>query len=254
MATYDNGLAFTAYGPCKVSALAGDGVPVELTCHTDYPFNETIEIAVKPQRAAEFPLLLRVPGWCKKPAMAINGAAVEAKGEEKGFVRIRRSWKEGDTISLRFPMSVEVAAGTDKNCKPAAPYATVSYGPLLFALPIADTNDSTGGPNVPDPAAQWNYALDATADQITVERGAMPAKWDWPLDAPLKLRASGVAFDWKPSMKEPLPTAPIPAGAAEKIALVPYGSTKFRVSMFPVTERTANSVDAGAATSPKEPK
>ena len=39
-------------------------------------------------------------------------------------------------------------------------------------------------------------------------------------------------------MKEPLPSAPIPAGAAEKIALVPYGCAKFRVSMFPVTERT----------------
>jgi len=259
MATYDNGLAFTTYGPCKVSALAGDGVPVELVCRTDYPFNETIEIVVKPQRTAMFPLLFRVPGWCKKPEMAVNGKTIEAMTDEKGFVRIRRSWKKGDMISLRFPMSVKVETGTDKNCNPAAPYATVSYGPLLFALPIADTNDSTGGPNIPDPAARWNYALDATAGQITVERGAMPARWDWPLDAPLKLRASGVVFDWKPSMTEPLPAAPIPAGASEKITLVPYGCTKFRVSMFPVTWRTASSVNApagqtGTVTSPKESK
>ena len=40
MATYDNGLAATYYGPCKVSALAADRVPVEIVCRTDYPFNE----------------------------------------------------------------------------------------------------------------------------------------------------------------------------------------------------------------------
>ncbi len=50
MATYDNGLAAVHYGPCKVTALAADRVPVELDCRTDYPFNETIEVAVKPAR------------------------------------------------------------------------------------------------------------------------------------------------------------------------------------------------------------
>ena len=46
MATYDNGLAAAHYGPCKVSALVADRVPVELTCRTDYPFNEDIEVRV----------------------------------------------------------------------------------------------------------------------------------------------------------------------------------------------------------------
>ncbi len=65
MATRDNGLAAVCYGPCKVSALVADHVPVELVCKTNYPFNETIEITVKPAREATFPLMLRIPGWCK---------------------------------------------------------------------------------------------------------------------------------------------------------------------------------------------
>jgi len=32
MATYDNGLAATCYGPCKVTALAGARVPVVIVC------------------------------------------------------------------------------------------------------------------------------------------------------------------------------------------------------------------------------
>jgi hypothetical protein len=248
MATYDNGLAAVHYGPCQVSALAGDGVRVQIDCRTDYPFNESIEMTVKPEKEATFPLSLRIPGWCKKPAVSVNGAAIDATPDAKGFVRLHRPWKDGDTIRLQFPMSVQVATGTDKNLKPAAPYATVSYGPLLFALAIADTKN----PNTPDPAARWNYALDiaggSAAAEVTVERGAMPAKWDWALESPLKLRAGAVSFDWKPTHDAALPTAPVAAtGEAAKITLVPYGCTKFRVSMFPVTERTVKSAGEGQA-------
>jgi hypothetical protein len=42
----------------------------------------------------------------------------------------------------------------------------------------------------------------------------MPTVWDWPLDAPVKL----VAKD----------------ASGKPLALVPYGCTKLRVSMFPV--------------------
>ena len=41
--------------------------------------------------------------------------------------------------------------------------------------------------------ARWQYALDVAAQRggadIQVERGAMPAHWDWPLAAPLVLQA-----------------------------------------------------------------
>jgi hypothetical protein len=67
----------------------------------------------------------------------------------------------------------------------------------------------------------------------------MPARWDWPLASPLKLRAGAQAIDWKPDPKAPrLPAEPIAKrDRPETVTLVPYGCTKFRVSMFPVTER-----------------
>jgi len=246
MATPDNGLAAVHYGPCRLSALAGNGVKVQIDCRTDYPFNESIEMTVRPQKDVAFPLSLRVPSWCGKPVIRVNGAAASASPDAKGFVRIDRSWKDGDTIRLQFPMEVQVATGTDRNLKPAAPYATVSYGPLLFALPIAEGKDI----NTPDPAARWKYALHTAGEnmaaEVTIDRGPMPAKWDWPLESPLKLRVPAISFDWKPKHEAALPTAPVPAtGEVSKITLVPYGCTKLRVSMFPVTEPTG----AKAATS-----
>ena len=90
--------------------------------------------------------------------------------------------------------------------------------------------------------AKWQYALDAAAGpasaDIKVERRPMPAHWDWPLDAPLVLTAPARSFDWKPSDAQALPDGPVAGTASETIRLVPYGCTKFRISMFPVTPKT----------------
>jgi len=277
-ATYDNGLAATCYGPCRVRALVGKRVPVVIDCKTDYPFTDTIEMTVAPEKETAFPLLLRIPAWCKEPSLRVNGEQVVLGASEPGrvgpgkpgrnapaqnnehairdgFVRIDRTWKSGDTVSLRFPMTPVVATGFDRakgtapthshhaikvyppeaNPAPGRPYATVSYGPLLFALAIRDTTDA----NTPDPAARWKYALDTRNPEITVGRHPMPAQWDWPLAAPLRMTVNAMPIDWEPDWKDPaLPAAPFAKDkASQRITLIPYGCTKFRVSMFPVAER-----------------
>lgn len=239
MATYDNGLCAVCYGPCKVTALAGQRIPVEIVCRTDYPFDETIEIRVLPAREASFPLSFRIPGWCSRPEVRLNDVPVDASPNALGFVRLLRAWKSGDTLRLRFPMTPRVHAGRDANAQDA-PWAAVSYGPLLFALPIPESQDL----NTPDPKATWRYALDLATGhperEIAVVRSPMPPRWNWPLDAPLRLRASGVPVDWNPDPKAPqLPRQPVAQGQTEPITLVPYGCTRFRIAMFPVTERLA---------------
>ncbi|MEK7707786.1 MAG: hypothetical protein AAB380_07300, partial [Verrucomicrobiota bacterium] len=72
---------------------------------------------------------------------------------------------------------------------------------------------------------------------IMVERQPMPAHWDWPLRAPLELKVPARAFDWQPTDAQALPDGPVTGGRRETIRLVPYGCTKFRISMFPVTPR-----------------
>jgi len=50
-----------------------------------------IEMTVKPDRDATFPISLRIPGWCKTPELSVNGAAVEAVPDAQGFVRVHDS-------------------------------------------------------------------------------------------------------------------------------------------------------------------
>ena len=251
MATEDRGLAATLYGPSTVSALVGQRVPVKIACQTDYPFNDAIRMTVSPKQSVAFPLYLRIPAWCKQAQISVNGAAVEAKPDKKGFVQIARTWSKGDVVDLRFPMSVEVVRGYETEFptsirkyfdfvpdvlfqKRRLPYASVVAGPLLFALAIPDKD-----PNTPVADARWQFALDNAADRhgsdIALERKAMPSKWDWPLDAPVTIGISAQAFDWKPTDAQALPDAPVVGRGSETIRLVPYGCTKFRISMFPVT-------------------
>jgi hypothetical protein len=248
MATPDHGLAATLYGPCTVSAKAAH-VPVKVSTTTDYPFGETVRMRVEPEKDVEFPLYVRIPGWCKGARITVNGSAVSAAADGKGFAKIARKWSKGDAVELRFPMEPQVMHGFETefpasnrayfSFEPDAvfqprrlPYASVLYGPLLFSLPIPDVD-----PNTPAKDAKWQYALDSDAREIAVERKAMPAHWDWPLDAPVVLKAGAAAFDWQPTDAQALPDKPVSGGAAEVVRLVPYGCTKFRVSMFPVTPR-----------------
>jgi hypothetical protein len=209
---------------------------------------------VEPQQPATFPLYFRIPDWCAKPRIGVNGVALEAVADAKGFIRIERRWSKGDAVALDFPMAVRVCHGFETeypllakdyfSFKPPTafqkrqlPYESISYGPLLFALAIPDKD-----PNTPVADARWQFALDNQAQRggadIAVKRRSMPAKWDWPLAAPLTLEAPARAFDWRPSDDQTLPAAPVEAGKAETIRLVPYGCTKFRISMFPVTPRS----------------
>ena len=236
MATYDRGLAATLYGPSTVSAFVGQKTPVKLSCDTAYPFEETIRISIEPEQEATFPLYFRLPAWCAKPQISVNGSAVDAAPNGNGFARIERAWKRGDSVVLLFPMSVAVACGYEREYpassksyfgnRPSAnyakrrlPYETVSYGPLLFALPIPDKD-----PNTPAPDAKWQYALDNEAKQagrdIVVERKPMPSRWAWPLEAPITLRVP-----------------------ARHVRLAPYGGPGPARRTFRGNERRSDSTD-----------
>jgi hypothetical protein len=163
---------------------------------------------------------------------------------------VTRTWRKGDVVKLRFPMSVRVFRGHEgpypqegyfkrpgsKLTQVNRPFASVYAGPLLFALPIADES-----PNTVQPGAKWQYALDVAngreGSAIRVERHPMPASWRWQLEAPVTLRVPARTFDWNPTEEQSLPDEPVTGGEAASISLVPYGCAKFRISMFPVTSK-----------------
>jgi hypothetical protein len=107
-ATPDNGLAALLYAPCVVTAHVGDGAEVKLTEDTRYPFEDTITFKVALAQPATFPLYLRIPAWCARPELALNGKPLVTEAKSGRYVRIQRAWANGDTVQLRLPMDAHV--------------------------------------------------------------------------------------------------------------------------------------------------
>jgi hypothetical protein len=253
MGTADYGLAATLYGPSVINTVAGrKDIPIKIISDTHYPFEETIHITVEPAKTCTFPLYLRIPEWCRKPEITVNDEPVYINSIH-GFTKIDRKWKKGDRIDLNLPMHVEVIDGRETpypridyyvkgssahrvlplETNVNSPYRTILYGPLLFALAVKDIQPDKQSPDV-----KWNYALiSENENDIKVEHSAMPAVWSWQIeDAPVKLKAKAGVFDWQPTHTLPLPENEVKVSEDTYITLVPYGCTKFRISMFPICQ------------------
>lgn len=228
MASSDGGLAATLYGPSDTKTTVADTL-IALNTRTDYPFGDEIVITVTPEHPVTFPLHLRVPQWCEQPMLALNGAG-QPVGVANGFITLNREWKRGDVIRLTLPRQPRITTGI---CADGAPYASVNYGPLLFALPIPTLG---GDLNVPQPDVEWRFALDpASAPQIKVTREPMPKRWSWhETSAPLRLTVDAVHAPFGADFELPRRFVPDEAGKSEELHLLPFGSTAFRVSMFAV--------------------
>jgi uncharacterized protein len=260
MATLDDGLAATLYGPCTVSKKIKD-VDVKIESRTSYPFEEKIQMNVSLSKDLEMPLYFRVPAWCRSYSLSVNGKNITTE-PVNGFIRIDRVWKNNDRIIIALPMSVEAHKGVENsyprieyflngfgnlrgqsaavNADVANPFEYITYGPLLFSLPLAEANlnQESGG-------SKFNYALNVNAGKITkditVVRKPMAKKWTWQLgDSPVQLKVKAREIPWTPTQLQPLPSGPVKSGKPANITLVPYGLTKFRVTMFPVTDESVN--------------
>ena len=120
------GLVLNWYGEGTMRAPVG-GQDVELAQRTQYPRQGRVEVAVRPARAAEFALRLRIPYWSEQTRVAVNGEAVA--GVEAGrYLLLERRWKRGDTIELELDMRPHFWVG-EKECRGKV---SIFRGPVLL--------------------------------------------------------------------------------------------------------------------------
>lgn len=243
----DGGLAAALYAPSSVTASVADGVNARIDCETDYPCSDTVRMSLRLPHATAFPLRLRIPAWCKSPAIAINGEDVPVD-RLSGFACLQRTWKTGDTVVLRLPFVPQVRTmdiRTDPSRHfgafwwPTCSYNTqewlgdqsdacarcgafVEAGPLCFALPAE--------------SADWQNCLEVGAAAPEV---AYLTKGDWPI----RVRLKGRSAVWTHNPKMPGLPAPecIRLGESRLLELVPYASALRAVSVFPVCPDPAES-------------
>lgn len=118
------------------TAMTIDNVPVSVRQTTRYPWEGKVRLSVHPKRKAKFTVKLRLPDWCAKYTLAVNGKEYEAP-EELQYLAIDRLWEPGDEITFDMDMPVEVVAA-DPRVKANVGKRALQRGPLVYCMEETD--------------------------------------------------------------------------------------------------------------------
>lgn len=139
-------LLVSTFEPSQAQLLL-DGQPVTVQLHSAFPHRGQARLVLRMARPARFALQVRIPDWARP--LAVPGAT-----EQDGWATLpRRTWKDGDSLPLRFALSARVHRGEYTQAGRAA----LAWGPFVLAWDQADN------PGVPAQLSLANAALRAAA-------------------------------------------------------------------------------------------
>jgi DUF1680 family protein len=256
-----DGLAMVYYGPCRAQGTLPRVGHVALHIETGYPFEDEVNLTVTPERPGTFPLLLRIPGWCSSAKLAVNGEEVAEPPEPGTFAMLRRRWKPGDQVWLRFEVPIRLIEQPKSEFGVRVGGMTIQRGPLTFALPVQEDwqpfEAPAHGPGqgirsfrvLAAKDAAWSYALvidrehpEASLKLVRLEVPEGSGPWEHP-PLGLQARARQVLnwhIDGEPDhpMTPGLPYSPMQLASEETtVTLVPFGFTHLRMAYLPVAPR-----------------
>jgi DUF1680 family protein len=250
-ASADQGIAALIYAPSKVKAKVGKDSNIEISETTNYPFDELIRFTLKMDKKTTFAFHLRIPSWCQKASITINGKKWN-EPEGNTITAISREWADGDIVELSLPMKVVISRWYENS-------AVVERGPLVYALKIGEEwqkviNTDKYGPFYYEvhPTTAWNYGLltssikDPSKEFEVVRRKVPKESYPWNQEnAPMEIKTKGVIIPFWTlynGSAGPLPYSDqyqLKTDPPVEITLIPYGCTTLRITEFPVVQLKA---------------
>jgi len=82
---------------------------LKLEIDTDFPYDDQVSLTVTKARSATT-VSLRIPGWCAKPLVKVNGR-LRATTPKNGYIAL--ALRAGDKVTLTLPMSLRTEAMPD---------------------------------------------------------------------------------------------------------------------------------------------
>ncbi|HML67071.1 MAG TPA: glycoside hydrolase family 127 protein [Clostridia bacterium] len=233
------GVTLPVFAPCTATVEIG-GTQIQLTEETNYPFAGEILVIINQianeSQALDFSLRLRLPSWAESFALYYNGEQI-ALAPESGYLVLNRIFLANDRIRLILPLRLRLVPE-------AADSATVHYGALQLALPLAaKTRIVRRTPPFADyeflPCEEWRYGVcQAALSHATItarEPGVLPFDTNEP---PLTvLLPLAPAPHWR-ARQNSAGDVPAPYSTSEQNlvikTLIPYGCTQLRIAQFPI--------------------
>jgi DUF1680 family protein len=139
--------------------------PVAVAQETSYPWDGAVKLTVSPKQPQRFAVYVRIPGWARNQpvpgtlyrylaaagaevTLSVNGAPF-AYTVARGYARIERNWKAGDTVQINMPMPVRKVVASDLVPDDRGMVA-FERGPLVYCAEQADNPAGVFNLQVPE--------------------------------------------------------------------------------------------------------
>jgi DUF1680 family protein len=138
---------------------------VRLTQENNYPWDGGLKFTVDPAKsAADFDLLVRIPGWARNEAMPSNLYTFEQPSEQQatikvngkpvtyklqnGYAVLSRKWRKHDVVDVSLPMEVR-RVHANPLVKDDLGKVALQRGPVMYCAEWQDNNGKTSNIIVP---------------------------------------------------------------------------------------------------------
>jgi uncharacterized protein len=145
---------------------------------TKYPAQDGTKISIEAANPVDAAIHLRIPGWAFEGGEArVNGEPLPAFASPGSYLNVERTWKQGDTIELKFKMPIHAETLPGDPTQQAA-----MYGPIVLAGRLG-TKDLT---------KQMQYDADTGETDQAPQVGKAEGSSDIATENPQQVRA----IDW----------------------------------------------------------
>ena len=100
---------------------------VRLVQETRLPDEEGTTLRIRAPKPVRFALRIRVPYWAQGGSASLNGRVLDGFAAPGGYFVVDRTWRDGDSVAIKLPMSLHLHPMPDDPT-----LAAVMYGPLVL--------------------------------------------------------------------------------------------------------------------------
>jgi uncharacterized protein len=114
---------------------------VAVVTDTTFPEGDAATLKLTVQKTKQFTLALRRPSWAGAGfSVKVNGTAVKDISKPGSYVELKRTWKNGDTVTLVLPKTLRIEPTPDTPGRVA-----LMWGPLVLAGDLGPERDRRSG-------------------------------------------------------------------------------------------------------------
>lgn len=126
--------------PQNIASILVGGHVVRVRLTSEYPWYGNVMLELSLEQPQTFTLYLRIPGWCDRWQVTVNGRLVHSADPKNGYVAVTHEWHSGDRLGLDLEMPVQ-AVYANPNVRQTQGRFALQRGPIVYCMEGVDNGN-----------------------------------------------------------------------------------------------------------------